>query len=70
VTQHPVDAVAGEAEAEVIGGDFGHGVGFVEHDEIVGEEYAFFGGAVCDCPAGGDEGEEEGVVHNHNVGGT
>lgn len=67
VFQHAIHAVAAEAQAEVIGGDGGDGVGFVDDNKVVGEEDAAgFGSA---GGAGGvEEGEEEGVVDDDDVG--
>jgi len=61
-----VEAEAGEAGAEVVGGGFGDAVGFVENDEVVGEEDA--AGVGFGAGAGVDEGEKEAVVDDDQVG--
>ena len=61
-----VEAEAGEAGAEVVGGGFGDAVGFVEDDEVVGEEDA--AGVGFGAGAGVDEGEEEAVVDDDEMG--
>lgn len=60
-----IDGVVAEVDAEVIGGDGGDAVGFVEDDEIVGQEDA--GLFAARGQPGVDEGEEETVVYNDAV---
>ncbi len=64
--EEAVEAVGAEPEAEVVGGDGGDGVGFVEDEEIAGEEDAGrFEGV---GHSGADEGEKEAVVDDDEVG--
>lgn len=60
-----VDGVVAEVDAEVVGGDGGDAVGFVEDDEVVGQEDAGF--IAAGGHAGVDEGEEEAVVNDDAV---
>ena len=60
-----IDGVVAEVDAEVIGGDGGDAVRFVEDDKIVGQEDA--GLFAARWHAGVDEGEEEAVVKDHAV---
>lgn len=61
-----VDGEGADMHSEVIGGDGGHTVGLVEHDEVVREQDAAgFGGG---WHPGIDQGEEQAVVDDNAVG--
>ena len=67
IFQHPLDAVAGKAEAEVIGGDIGDGVGLVENEEIIGKQNAARA-ALGRGAAGVEVREQKRVIHDDHVG--
>lgn len=63
-----VEAQLADLAAEVIGGDGGDVMGFVEHHKILREEDAGNGGT--GRLAGGDEGEEEVMINDDQIGFT
>ena len=66
VFEHPIRAVGTEMQAAVFGGDGGHGMRFVEHQEIVRPKHAAT--ATIFAGAGSDVREEQGVVDDDDVG--
>ena len=70
ILQRALDAVTGQREPKVGRGHLGHGVGLVQHEEIVGKQHApgIGIGALGLCAAGADQGEEQGVVDDDEIG--
>ncbi len=68
--ERAVQTVAAEREPEIVRGHLRHGVRLVEHQEIVGKQHAaHLGGRALGLrPAGIDEGEEQRVVDNDDLG--
>ena len=67
VFQQAVGAVAAEPQAEMLGGDLGHGLRLVEHHEVVGKQHAA-GAALVGRAARAQVGEQQAVVDDDDLG--